>query len=52
MMKKEIINSNINYCQISVEKYVPKHLICLLKNFNYIFCRRYLIIKKKPNSEN
>ena len=27
---------------------VPKQLISLLKNFIYIFCRRYLIIKKKP----
>ena len=30
MIKKEILNSNINYCQISVEKDVPKHQISLL----------------------
>ena len=34
------------YWQISVEKYVPNHLIRLLYNFYFIFRRCYLIIKK------
>ena len=41
------------YWQISIEKYVPKHLISLLSNFWYIFCRLYSrmnrwILKRYP----
>ena len=44
MMKKKIINSNFDLLTNFFEKYNPKHLISLLKNFYYIFRRRYLII--------
>ena len=40
------------YWQISFEKYVPNNLIRLLYNFYFFFRCRYLIIKKKTNSEN
>ena len=40
------------YWQISfIDKYGPKHLISLLKNLYYMFCRRYLIVLKN-NSQN
>ena len=50
-MEKKIINSNFDLLTNFFEKYNPKHLISLLKNFYYIFCRFYLKIKK-TNSGN
>ena len=46
-MKTNNLILTLIYLQIAIEKYVPKHLISLLKNFVYIVCRRYLIIEKK-----
>ena len=51
IMKKEIINSDFDCWKISLEKYVPKHLISLLYNLYFIFRLRYLIIKKKTDPE-
>ena len=43
MMKKKQRILTLIYGQISNEKYIPKHLIILLKKFGYIFRGRHLI---------
>ena len=45
MMKTKYLILTLIYWQISFEKYVPKHLISLLYNFNFIFRRRYIVVK-------
>ena len=49
MMKTKKLIIAWFYWQISFEKYVPNHLISLLYNVFFIFCRRYLIIQKSDS---